>query len=73
MQTLSDHITQSQVLARLHAIIKNRTQASLAEDIGISRSFLNEVIKGTRPPTGKILDYLGLRAETVYIKKGENQ
>ncbi len=50
MQTLIDHITQSQVLARLHAIIKTRTQASLAEDIGISRSFLNEVIKGARGP-----------------------
>lgn len=70
---MSDHITQDQVLARLRAIVKTRrTQASLAEEIGISRSFLNEVIKGSRPPTGKILDYLGLRAETVYIQKGEN-
>ncbi len=69
---MSDHLTQDEVVARLRAIVKTRTQASLADEIGVSRSFLNEVIKGTRPPTGKILDHLGLRAQTVYIKKGEN-
>jgi len=69
---MSDHITQGQVLARLRAIVKTRTQSSLADEIGVSRSFLNEVVRGTRPPTGKILDHLGLRAQTVYIKKGEN-
>lgn len=69
---MSDHLTQDQVLNRLRAIVKTRTQASLSAEIGVSRSFLNEVIKGTRPPTGKILDYLGLRAQIIYIKKGEN-
>ena len=69
---MSDHLTQEQVLSRLRAIVKTRTQSSLADEIGVSRSFLNEVIKGTRQPTGKILDYLGLRTKTVYIKKGEN-
>lgn len=70
---MAKHLTQDEVLAHLHGIIRTRTQASLADEIGISRSFLNEVIKGTRPPTGKILDHLGLRAQTVYIKKGENK
>ena len=69
---MAKHLTQNEVRAHLRAIVKTRTQASLADEIGISRSFLNEVIKGTRPPTGKILDHLGLRAQTVYIKKGEN-
>lgn len=66
------HLTQDEVVARLHSIIRTRTQASLAKEIGVSRSFLCEVLRGTRPPTGKILDHLGLRAQTVYIKKGEN-
>lgn len=70
---MAKHLTQDEVLAQLHGIIRTRTQASLADEIGISRSFLNEVIKGTRPPTGKILYHLGLRAQTVYIKKGENK
>ena len=69
---MSDFLTEQEVVAKMREIIKTRTQASLAAEIGISRSFLNEVIKGTRPPTGKILDHLGLRAQTVYIKKGEN-
>lgn len=69
---MAKHLTQDEVLAHLHSIIQTRRQASLAAEIGVSRSFLNEVIKGTRPPTGKILDHLGLRAQTFYIKKGEN-
>ena len=69
---MAKHLTQDEVLAQLHGIIRTRTQSSLAGEIGISRSFLCEVMRGTRPPTGKILDHLGLRAQTVYIKKGEN-
>lgn len=69
---MPSHLTQDEVVARLHGIIRTRTQASLADEIGVSRSFLCEVMRGTRPPTGKILDHLGLKAQTVYIKKGEN-
>jgi transcriptional regulator with XRE-family HTH domain len=69
---MAKHLTQDEVLAQLHSIIRTRTQSSLAEEIGVSRSFLCEVMRGTRPPTGKILDHLGLKAQTVYIKKGEN-
>ena len=69
---MSDHLTQDQVVARLCAIVKTRSQSSLAKEIGVSRSFVSQVIKGTHPPTGKILDHLGLRAKTVYIEKGEN-
>ena len=65
---MDKHLTQDEVLAQLHGIIKTRTQASLADEIGVSRSFLNDVIKGTRPPTGKILDYLGLQAQIIYVK-----
>jgi transcriptional regulator with XRE-family HTH domain len=67
------HLTQDEVVARLHSIIRTRTQSSLADEIGVSRSFLCEIMRGTRPPTGKILDHLGLKAQTVYIKKGQNQ
>jgi len=69
---MAKHLTQDEVLAHLHSIIQTRTQASLAAEIGVSRSFLNEVIKGTRPPTGKILEHLGLQSETIYVKKGDN-
>lgn len=70
---MANFVTEQQVVTRLRAIVKTRgTQSRLADEIGISRSFLNEVVRGTRPPTGKILDFLGLRAQTVYFNNGEN-
>ena len=67
-----DHLTQDQVVTRLRAIAKTGTQSSLAAEIGISRSFMSEVINGTRPPTGRILDYLGLQSRTVYVEAIRN-
>lgn len=65
--------TQAQVVAQLRRLIETDTQASLAAKIGISRSFLCEVLQGTRPPTGKILKHFGLQSETIYFKKGDDQ
>lgn len=69
---MTEYITQDQVVAHLRAIAKADTQSSLARQIGISRSFMSEVINGTRPPTGKILDYLGLQSRTVYVEAYRN-
>lgn len=65
--------TQDQVVAQLRSLIETGTQLSLAAQIGISRTFLCEVLRGTRPPTGKILDHLGLQSKTIYFKKGDDQ
>lgn len=65
---MTDYITQDQVIAHLRAIAKTGTQSSLAAKIGISRSYMSEVINGTRPPAGKILDYMGLQSRTVYVE-----
>ena len=65
--------TQDQVVAQLRSLIETGTQSSLAEQIGVSRSFPCEVVRGTRPPTGKILTHLGLQSETIYVKKGDDQ
>jgi transcriptional regulator with XRE-family HTH domain len=54
-------------------VVEKQTQASLADHIGVSRSFLNEVIRGSRPPTGKILDFLNLERHVIYTKKGEKK
>jgi hypothetical protein len=49
---------------------RNRTgrhdQLSLAAAIGVSASFLNDVMHERREPTGKILEYLGLERVVVY-------
>lgn len=64
---------QSEAVVRriLQMVVKKQTQASLADQIGVSGSFLNEVIRGSRPPTGKILDFLNLERHVIYTKKGE--
>lgn len=64
---------QSEAVVRrtLQMVVEKQTQASLADQIGVSGSFLNEVIRGSRPPTGKILDFLNLERHVIYTKKGE--
>jgi hypothetical protein len=41
-------------------------QKAVALDIGISESFLSEVVYGRKPPTGKVLAYLGYEAVPMY-------
>jgi len=50
-----------------------QTQASFAEQIGVSPQFLCEVLKGTRRPGKRILEYLGYEKHIVYrpiVRKG---
>lgn len=67
------HLTEAMVRRHLQIVVDKQTQASLADHIGVSRSFLNEVIRGSRPPTGKILDFLNLERHVIYTKKGEKK
>lgn len=67
------HLTEADVRRILHMAIEKQTQASLADHIGVSRSFLNEVVRGSRPPTGKIIDFLNLERHVIYTKKGEKK
>lgn len=67
------HLSEAVVRRILHMAIEKQTQASLADQIGVSRSFLNEVIRGHRPPTGKILDFFNLERHVIYTKKGEKK
>ena len=67
------HLTEAVVRRILQMAVEKQTQASLADHIGVSRSFLNEVIRGSRPPTGKILDFFNLERHVIYTKKGEKK
>lgn len=64
--------TAKQVRDRLWVKIDPRrrpgrhTQMSLAAAIGVSASFLSDVMHGRREPTGKVLKYLGLERVVVY-------
>jgi transcriptional regulator with XRE-family HTH domain len=61
------YLTENDVASMLLELARNRTQAALAEEIGVSRSFLNEVIRGNRAPTGEILRFLNLHRKVIYI------
>lgn len=50
-----------------------RSQKTLARDIGITPGFLNDVLKGRRAPTGKVLKYLEFTKVVVYRKKAGNE
>lgn len=43
-----------------------RTQAELANAIGVSAPFLNEILNGNREPSGKVLDFLKLERVVRY-------
>ena len=45
------------------------SQRALARKIGCSPTFLNEVIKGSREPSGPLLDYLRLIRKITYVWK----
>ena len=59
--------TESEVYAMINAKLANRTQSSLADEIGLSQSYFNEIIRRLRPPSSEVLRYLGLRKHVVYV------
>lgn len=66
-------MTKNDILRVLRLALVNLSQAELARRIGVSRSFLCEVVNGKRRPTGKILTYLGVKERVTYIKTGERK
>ena len=51
-------------------IAKKGNQRDAASEVGVSRSLLNQVVAGYANPGRQILEYFGLEARTVYVKKG---
>ena len=50
-----------------------RTWQDVAAEIGISASVLSRIRKGYAQPGNRLLAYLGLREETVYVKVEQAQ
>lgn len=62
-------LTVTQVIELLKAEAeKAGTQKALAKAMGVSASFLSDIILGKRDPTGKVLDYLGLVKSHAYLE-----
>ena len=64
---MKKQLTKAEVVALLKEKQGDRSSASLAAEIGISRSYLSEIFKGTRLPGPVVLDFLQLEAETITI------
>jgi hypothetical protein len=59
--------------AQIRSLLKERISAleghrqqTLAAEIGVSRSFLSDVLNERREPTGKVLEYLGFERVVTY-------
>jgi len=53
------------VLELLAKKAETATLSAIAADIGVSVQYLSDVLKGYRPPSDKVLAYLGLKWEIV--------
>jgi transcriptional regulator with XRE-family HTH domain len=54
------------VIKALRKLCQSKSQAQVAADIGVSPSYLSDVLGGRRAPGPKVLDALGLVRSTVY-------
>lgn len=48
---------------------QHKTQRAAAEALGVSPQFLNQCLTNKTLPTGAILDTLGFKKETAYVRK----
>jgi transcriptional regulator with XRE-family HTH domain len=68
---MSKRLTQVELLDRLRAYIKDDhkgSQTDAAEALGVSRSYLNDILQGRREPGPKLLEGLRYRAVVAYEK-----
>ena len=69
-------LTQDDVIELLEAMVTAKyKRKDIAADIGITPQHLSNMMHGQRPPSKKVLDFLGLekRAEIVYSYTGKGE
>ena len=60
-------LTSAEVVGRLKRQLNgHETQKAMAKEIGCSVQFLNDVLRGRREPSGKVLQYLSLERVVSY-------
>ena len=65
---MKDILTQSELVTWLRKRAALYSQKELAESLGLSESYLSDVLRGQRPPAGKLLAAIGYQAETRYVR-----
>ena len=59
---------ESTVIELLKRKQGDRSQSDLARELGMTPQYVSEVLKGQKPPSDRILEYLGLKREIVRAK-----
>jgi transcriptional regulator with XRE-family HTH domain len=63
-------MTQKQLMRKLELVVEcEGTQRAAAEKLGITQSYLSDILNGRRDPGEKLLTALGLERETRYRAK----
>jgi transcriptional regulator with XRE-family HTH domain len=65
--TASPAFSTAQLRAELAKRCQHKTQQALARELGVSVSYLSQVIRGRKAPGRKVLEALGLRREANYV------
>jgi transcriptional regulator with XRE-family HTH domain len=66
-------VTLTELRRDLRKACRSKTQKAFARELGVSLSYLNEVIGGRKEPGRKILTALGLQRQMVYVPRGANK
>jgi len=51
--------------------LATRTQAALADELGISPQYLSDILNERREPGAKVLDALGITRISKYVRKSK--
>lgn len=63
-------LTRQDVIILIEELVQEEgSQAAAAKRIGITPSYVGDVLRGTREPGPAILSFFGIEKETVYRKK----
>jgi hypothetical protein len=62
-------MTANEVREMLREHVGEGTQVELAKKMGISPTYLNDILQGAREPGGCVLDWLGLKRVADYVPK----
>ncbi len=63
---MTRQLTLPQVIELLKKRQGNRPASELADELGISRSYLSEIFQGRRDPGPTVLEKLGIAREIIY-------
>lgn len=68
-----DFYTENDIRAIVDSKLEARTQKELAEELGVSKGYLNDYLHFRREPGVKLLDGLGMQRVVMYRRVAEKK